>query len=682
MSGGGQTAAVGSPLPAPVVFRVADEQGGIPGVEVVLAVTSEGGGFVTPARRTSDASGLVSVVWTLGTRIGPQSLRATAGGLPPTSAAAQALRGPAALVAPVSTVSQFVAVGRLVPDTPIARVTDAFGNPVPGVLVTFRVGAGQSVLTGEAQASDALGQARLGSWQIGTAAGTYSVFAEIASGASTFFTVTGIPTAFTAADGSGQTANAGTQVPVAPTVLATADGGQPVPGVTVSFSIAGGGGRIVGTSFATTGPDGRASLPGWVLGVTPGANQLSASTLGLDPISFTATGVAATPAQLAPSGSTTFSTFFGNFIEGTAAVRVLDGQGQPVAGQQVLYEVVDGGGLLAGQTPVTDFQGFARLGAWRLGPAAPSQSIRATSSSLPPVVFTATASAVPPSAFNIEVRFTGPTPTQTQQSAFTAAAARWQQIILGDLFDIDFTTQPQPQTDCHPAISNETIDDLVIYAEIGPIDGAGGILGQAGPCIIRELDRGELSWFTVVGRMRFDQADLANLEANGLLEATILHEMAHALGFGPLWFPFDGGRGLDLVTGAASSDPFFHGPSARGAFLAAVNPGSVFTGNPVPVENAFGQGTNLVHWREATFDNELMTGIIDLGVNPLSAFTIASLRDMGYLVNDAVAEPFLFQAAPQAFPAAPGFLLVEAPLPGDILTVDARGRVVRRIPRR
>ena len=62
-----------------------------------------------------------------------------------------------------------------------------------------------------------------------------------------------------------------------------------------------------------------------------------------------------------------------------------------------------------------------------------------------------------------------------------------------------------------------------------PIDGAGGVLGSAGPCLIRDTGP------TAVGRMRFDTADLASLEGGGQLDEVVLHEMGHVIGIGSLW---------------------------------------------------------------------------------------------------------------------------------------------------
>jgi hypothetical protein len=44
------------------------------------------------------------------------------------------------------------------------------------------------------------------------------------------------------------------------------------------------------------------------------------------------------------------------------------------------------------------------------------------------------------------------------------------------------------------------------------------------------------------------------------------------------------------------------------------------------------------HWDEACFDTELMTPILNSGVNALSLVTVASLADIGYTVNLAATE--------------------------------------------
>ena len=57
-----------------------------------------------------------------------------------------------------------------------------------------------------------------------------------------------------------------------------------------------------------------------------------------------------------------------------------------------------------------------------------------------------------------------------------------------------------------------------------------------------------------------------------------------------------------------------------------------------------GPGTADAHWRELVFDNELMTGFVNFGTNPLSGITVASLADVGYAVNLAGADPYSIPA--------------------------------------
>ena len=85
------------------------------------------------------------------------------------------------------------------------------------------------------------------------------------------------------------------------------------------------------------------------------------------------------------------------------------------------------------------------------------------------------------------------------------------------------------------------------------------------------------------------------------------------------------------------TQPHFDGPNAIAAFDAIG--GSAYTaGEKVPVENVqSGAGTRDSHWRLSVFANELMTGIMSPTSSPLSRVTVASLRDLGYEVDDAAA---------------------------------------------
>jgi hypothetical protein len=215
----------------------------------------------------------------------------------------------------------------------------------------------------------------------------------------------------------------------------------------------------------------------------------------------------------------------------------------------------------------------------------------------------------PTGAFQITLRTSGL--TAAQQAVFQQAANRWAQVIIGDLPNANYF--------------GVSVDDVLIDASASAIDGPGGILGQAGPDFFRAGTD-----LPIHGVMQFDSADLASLQASGGLYYTVLHEMGHVLGFGTIW------EDRGLLTGAGTSNPLFTGANAVAAYDAIFHTSA--TG--VPVENQGGQGTADSHWRETVFNNEVMTGYLDGGVNPLSRVTVASMADLGYQVNLNAADAY------------------------------------------
>lgn len=219
--------------------------------------------------------------------------------------------------------------------------------------------------------------------------------------------------------------------------------------------------------------------------------------------------------------------------------------------------------------------------------------------------------------FNIQIKFGGGL-SQAQRAAFQTAAARWSQIIVGDLPAVE--------------VGGELVDDVAISAEGIDIDGQGQILGQAGPSFVRTG-----SLLPITGIMQFDTADLNEMESDNSLVNVIIHEMGHVLGIGTLW------DAMGLLLGAGTDDPVFVGQIAQRVYADLLGES---TQRPVPVANRGGPGTRDGHWREETFQNELMTGFLNQGINPLSRLTIAALEDMGYQVDQAAADDFDLPTAP------------------------------------
>ena len=216
--------------------------------------------------------------------------------------------------------------------------------------------------------------------------------------------------------------------------------------------------------------------------------------------------------------------------------------------------------------------------------------------------------------FNITLRYVLP-PTERQAEVFEQAAARWERIIIQDV--PSFTGSLPSAFNGLPNIEG-TVDDVVIEVALAPIDGPRGILGQAGPRFVRTDD-----FLTLSGIMFFDVDDLDFLEEIDLFEEVIVHEMGHVLGVGTLWNTAPFGFDRTLRAGPVTN-PYFTGAKANVFWNAE---GGEFE---LPIENMGGPGTALGHWRESTLRNELMTGFLNLGENPLSRITAGSMKDLGY----------------------------------------------------
>ena len=238
-------------------------------------------------------------------------------------------------------------------------------------------------------------------------------------------------------------------------------------------------------------------------------------------------------------------------------------------------------------------------------------------------------SSVSTGQFTITVRFVDPVPPSSAVlAAFNTATAKWQSVIVDSVGSIPIKLAAGACDSAQPAV-NETVKDLLVLVHLRQIlDTVPGqaILGESGPCVIR--NPGNLP---ILGVMSLNSSTLATLASSGLLDDVIKHEMAHLLGFGTVW-DLDG-----LLRDTTTSDPWFSGPDAQAAFHKAL---PSFTDKIVPVEANGGSGTTLSHWRESVMTNELMTGLLNAGVNPLSAVTIESMADLGYTVNVGAADPW------------------------------------------
>jgi len=285
---------VGEAIADPAVVLVQDQFGNpVPRVPVTIRVT-QGGGQVFPSEGETNTQGRLPIqTWTLGTVAGPQGLTVEVAGVAARTLSVEAAPGPPAIIESASPEQQSAEVGTAVADTPAARVLDQYGNPVPGVVVTFTVVAGGGSVQDAAPQTNADGLATAGPWTLGPTPGTNQLEARIPALDPIVFSAQGTvstPARLERASAEQQSAEIGTGVPDPPAVQVLDQYGNPVPGVVVTFTVVAGGGSVQDAA-PQTNADGLATAGPWTLGPTPGTNQLEARIPGLDPVTFSAEGM-------------------------------------------------------------------------------------------------------------------------------------------------------------------------------------------------------------------------------------------------------------------------------------------------------------------------------------------------------------------------------------------------------
>ena len=344
-------------------------------------------------------------------------------------------------------------------------------------------------------------------------------------------------------------------------------------------------------------------------------------------------------------------------------IMVTDALGFRIRNVPITFATTNAGASVSPDTTSTDIFGTAAT-TFTLGPALGAYTATATVTGTPlSVSFTAQAdTGIGP--FNIELVFVSGTPTAAQAQAFAAAERRWETVIQGDLPD-DYANLPAYSCGSSPAM-DRPIDDLVIFVNLGYVDGPGGILGSSGPCFLHDV-----GLLPAIASMTLDASDMSSMEGEGLLSTVVLHEMGHALGIGTIWS--DRGLLADPVSGGGT-DPHFTGAQALTAFDGIGGAG--YLGAKVPVEDQGGYGTADAHWRETVFGNEVMTGYVNYGSNPLSTETIASLADLGYSVDLGAADPFMLLSALRGGATPVAIHLGNDIKLGPIKIINRKGQIV------
>src|SRR5919109_1310611 len=191
-------------------------------------------------------------------------------------------------------------VGAALPESLRVKVTDAAGNPAPGVSVTWSVLDGGGTVSPASSRTNGSGIASA-EFSLGQSAGDQHAQADATglAGSPVVFTAHGfteplIPALLEPSSGDAQSAAPGAPLPDSLSVRVTDAAGTSVPGVTVTWSVLSGGGAVSPTA-STTNSSGVASTQ-FTLGPEVGEQQAQAEVTGLagSPQIFTATAIAQT----------------------------------------------------------------------------------------------------------------------------------------------------------------------------------------------------------------------------------------------------------------------------------------------------------------------------------------------------------------------------------------------------
>jgi len=362
---------------------------------------------------------------------------------------------PAAIVLSSTTLS-FAALGQT--QQLSTTVTDQRGDPLEAT-VTWSSSDESVVTVTDAGLVTARGQ---GSAEVTAAAGQVTAVAPA--------TVVQAVASFERLSGNAQAAVAGRAL-AQPLVIGAEDAlGVPIAGLVIQFTVTQGGGSVAPGS-APTGPDGRASAS-FTLGPTPGTAQQVGVTVVGTAISSSFIATATTqPTAIAVFAGTGQRAAAGTPVPVAPAVRVVDAALQPVPGVAVRFEVALGGGMVLGGLKTTNANGVAAADGWTLGPVGVNTVTATVEAELlagEPVSFVATT--VPATGFDVSVRYLGTTPTSAQLLAFARAEVRWETLVIGDLEGGELDI-PAGQCGPNSPALQETLDDLIIFATVQPIDG-------------------------------------------------------------------------------------------------------------------------------------------------------------------------------------------------------------------
>jgi adhesin/invasin len=394
VQGNGLRGRVGEVLSQPLIVEVLDgADRPVPAATVVVELS---GAVAEPDTISTDAKGRASAEITLGSEVGEAAgaVRVIAPESPAeveASFTVIALAASANGLAGVSGNGQTGPAGTALPAPLVVEVTDAFGNPIAGVAISWTAEGGGSV-SETSTTTDEEGRTSV-TRTLGPTAGIQSTLAsseEDLAGSPVTFTHTvtaGNPSGVLIVDGNDQTAAPGATLPKDLVVQVVDEGGNPVVAAAVTWVMTAGGGTL-SPSTGVTAENGRTATK-WTLGPTVGTNTAQAIVSGVGQAEFTATAAAGTASEIRVVSGNGQIGQAGAPLASPLVVQVLDDGENPVGDVAVTWTVESGGGSVSPASVATGANGQAST-TWTLGTGTGAQRVQASAPGAGSVRFEAT----------------------------------------------------------------------------------------------------------------------------------------------------------------------------------------------------------------------------------------------------------------------------------------------------
>jgi hypothetical protein len=398
-NGDNQTGDAGTTLPKPFIVHVTDGFNSVPGATVTW---TPGNGTLAAVTTTTDANGLTSNTMTLGGTLGTQAASAEArlGGNSVTfHANVTGSPGVPTQLAVTSQPGNTTTGATLSPVTIVVR--DQFGNAVSGaVSVTIALTTpGTATLGGTTTRTTSGGTVTFNDLTVDKP-NIYSLTATstgLASAVTNSFVITGPATKLAISAGDNVSGVAGQATTPPPKVLVTDDGGNPVAGAQVTFSVVSGGGTITpANGIVTSDANGVAALTEWKLGAAAGDQTVQAALSTGTPVVFTAHAASGTAAAIEAVSGTGQTAAVGAALT-AFVVKVTDANGLAVEGATVDWTATNGTIAATSHTAADGTSSLAMTLGQTPGPASATASISGVGS----VTFNATATVGPPAKLEL-----------------------------------------------------------------------------------------------------------------------------------------------------------------------------------------------------------------------------------------------------------------------------------------